>query len=69
MRNTSLYIFNKINQVLNEKEIPKKKVALHLGISNTALSNQFKRLRSGKGINTKTLEAIEERTGFNFFSF
>ena len=68
MKNRSLDIFNKINQVLNDKEIPKKQVAMQLGISSTALSNQLKRLRNGKGINTKTLEAIEELTGFNFFS-
>ena len=69
MKNTSLDIFNKINQVLNDKEIPKKHLAMHLGISNTALSNQLKKLRNGKGINIKTLEVIEELTGFNFFSF
>lgn len=69
MKERSLDVFNKINQVLNDKEIPKKQLALHLGISNTALSNQLKKLRTGKGINIRTLEAIEELTGFNFFSF
>lgn len=69
MKNKSLDIFNKINQVLNDKNITKTKLAKHIGISRTALSNQFKNLKNDKGINIKTLEAIEELTGFNFFSF
>lgn len=69
MKNKSLDVFNKVNQVLNDNKITKTKLASHLNISKTALSNQLKNLKNGKGINIKTLEAIEELTGFNFFSF
>ena len=69
MKNKSLDIFNKINEVLNDNKITKTKLASHLNISKTALSNQLKNLKNGKGINIKTLEAIEKLTGFNFFSF
>lgn len=69
MENINIRIFNKINQILDEKKITKSKLSSHLGISKTALSNQLKKLKNGNGINIKTLEAIEELTGFNFFSF
>ena len=69
MKNKSLDIFNKINEVLNDSKITKTKLASHLNIRKTALSNQLKNLKNGKGINIKTLEAIEKLTGFNFFSF
>ena len=69
IKKTGLKLFNKINQVLNENNVTKSQLSSHLGISKTALSNQLKNLRLGKGINIKTLEAIKALTGFNFFSF
>lgn len=69
MKKRNLDVFNKINQVLNDNKITKSRLASHLNVSRTALSNQLKNLKNGKGINIRTLEAIEELTGFNFFSF
>lgn len=61
--------YNKIQNSLISSKIKKKQVADKLGISPTALSNQFKNLREGNGINIKTLKVIEELTGINFFCF
>ena len=43
-----------------------KSIQLWLKISSTALSLQFKSLYHGNGINTKTLEVIEKKTGVEF---
>ena len=68
-KNKSLDLLNKINEVLYLNKIQKNQLAKELGISKSALSLQFNKLKKGCGINTKTLEAVEKLTGYNFFSF
>ena len=63
------WLLNKINEVLYLNKIQKNQLAKELGISKSALSLQFNKLKKGCGINTKTLEAVEKLTGYNFFSF
>lgn len=62
-------VYNRIQNSLSGSNIKKKMLAEKLGISRTALSNQLRALRQGKGINIKTLKAVEELTGVNFFCF
>lgn len=62
-----LNIYNKIQNSLSCSNVKKKELAEKLNISQTALSNQLKALRKGQGINIKTLKAVEELTGVNFF--
>ena len=64
-----LEVYNKIQESLFCSNIKKKQLADKLGISQTALSNQLKALRQGQGINIRTLKAVEELTGVNFFCF
>lgn len=64
-----LKIYNKVQNSLLSSGIKKKQLAKKLNISPTALSNQLRALREGQGINIKTLKAIEELTGINFFYF
>ena len=64
-----LKVYNKIQNSLSCSNIKKKQLAEKLNISQTALSNQLRALREGQGINIKTLKAIEELTGINFFCF
>ena len=64
---SSLEIYNKINEVLKRGD--KKKVARLLGMTPTNFSRHLKALQNGKGIETATLQAITEVTGFNFFKF
>lgn len=68
-KNTSQELLNKINEVLYLNKIQKNQIARELGISKSALSLQFNKLKKGQGINTKTLQAVEKLTGYNFFSF
>lgn len=68
-KNKSLDLLNKINEVLYNNKIQKNQLAKELGISKSGLSLQFNQLKKGHGINTKTLEAVEKLTGYNFFSF
>lgn len=67
--NKSRDIYNKINEVLNVNKVSKKALAEKLGITTQGLSYQLNTLRSGGGVNTRTLEAVEELTGYNFFKF
>lgn len=60
-------VYNKIQNSLSASNVKKKELAERLNISQTALSNQLKALRQGQGINIKTLKAVEELTGVNFF--
>ena len=62
-------VYNRIQNSLSCSNIKKKQLAEKLNISQTALSNQFRALRQGQGINIKTLKAVEELTGVNFFVF
>ena len=62
-------IYNKINEVLDVNKVTKMVLAKRLGITVQGLSYQLNSLKRGRGINTETLEAIEELTGYNFFSF
>ena len=62
-------VYNKIQNSLSASNVKKKELAERLNISQTALSNQLKALRQGQGINIKTLKAVEELTGVNFFAF
>jgi Zn-dependent peptidase ImmA (M78 family) len=65
-------LYEKLNQreygILRKKGL-KTKVAKELGITRQAFSYQLKQLELGKGINIKTLIAIEKITGINFFIF
>ena len=65
-------LYEKLNQrecgILRKKGL-KTKVAKELGITIQAFSYQLKQLELGKGINIKTLIAIEKITGVNFFIF
>ena len=60
-------VYNRIQ--ISCSNIKKKQLAEKLNISQTALSNQFRALRQGQGINIKTLKAVEELTGVKFFCF
>lgn len=64
--NKSIQLWLKIKKVLKEKSITQRELAKELKISSTALSLQFKSLYHGNGINTKTLEVIEKKTGVEF---
>lgn len=64
-----LNVYNKIQNSLSCSNVKKKELAEKLNITPTALSNQLKALRQGQGINIKTLKAVEELTGTNFFAF
>lgn len=68
-KNKSLALLNKINEVLYINKISKAQLSKELGISKSGLSLQLNKLKKGSGINTKTLEAVEKLTGYNFFSF
>ncbi len=67
--NKSRDIYNKINEALYDNKVSKKALAEKLGITTQGLSRQLRILRSGEGVNTRTLEAVEELTGYNFFKF
>lgn len=65
--NFYLKIYNKLQNSLTITNTKKKELAKELGISTTALSKQLKTLRTGNGINIKTLRAVEKLTNINFF--
>ncbi|MGL4568493.1 MAG: helix-turn-helix domain-containing protein, partial [Fusobacteriaceae bacterium] len=63
--NRSRDIYNKINEVLDINKVSKKALAEKLGITIQGLSYQLNSLKRGGGVSTKTLEAVEELTGYN----
>lgn len=60
-------LYNKINNILYDKKIAKKKIAKALNITSTAFSLQLKNLQEGNGINILTIRKIEEISEEKFF--
>ncbi|MGL5902871.1 MAG: HTH domain-containing protein [Cetobacterium sp.] len=61
-------LYDKINYALETKKISKKDLAKELGISQTALSNRFKKLKATGDIDVATIRCTERLTSINFFN-
>lgn len=60
-------LYDKINYALETKKISKKELAKKLGISQTALSNRFKKLKTTGDIDVATIRCVEHLTSLIFF--
>ena len=62
-------IYNKIDLSLNDKKIPRYKLARKLGIANSTFSDYMKKLKNGKFIPLIVLINIQDKLKIKLVNF